>query len=361
MNAASETDFQKFANHFGGEADLSELRVPGSPFHWVVEILDGLRSLIDHYEGDRNRLGRTYHATSGIFESMEINGAADQGLNNYVFGISFGAVLRLFHAQLVLGRNEIGDVEKNFLSYLLGADPNESEPEYAEEVLGTYISPDSLIGVRDRTFFSVGFVFMHEAFHTLLGHTDYVRQVNGLCMDELVLEREEAPNNVIMQAMELDADGAAFSNFWLTLRQSPRFGVCRDPNPDSSDRIAEATMAGMLALIALEMRRAKYTTSRELTHPFPSRRVASSVRLLATLERRGVLPKGVRGKLAEKARNYQKALYGQPVAPLFDVITGDRDVSPDDADRLSELIAIHRNELGLLDDASFALRVKMPK
>ena len=356
----ADSEFREFARRFGGEADLSELRSSGSPYRWIAEILDGLSSLIAHYEDDKNRLGRSYHACNGVFESMEINGAADRGPSKYVFGISFGAVLRLFHAHLILGRSDIGAAEQDFLRYLLSADPGEPEPEVAAKVLRFPISHETMIAVRDRTFFSIGFVFMHEAFHTLLGHTDFACEAMGLTLDEINLDRDAGPNSALMQAMELDADGAAFSNFWLTLRQSPHFGVCRDPSPDPADRIAEAAMGGMLALIAIEARRAKIKDGRELTHPFPSRRVGSVVRLLATCERRGVLPKGVRAKLAAKARRYRDALAGQLVEPLLDVITGDRDIPGDDVDRLSRLIALHKEELALLEDASFAPRVRMP-
>lgn len=200
---------------------------------------------------------------------------------------------------------------------------------------------------------------MHEAFHTLIGHADYARSALGFGLDELNLERDSGASHHLVQAMELEADGAAFSNFWFTLKQSPKFGVCPRPHPDPADRIAEATLAGLIALLAIEARRTHLVQTRELRHPFPSRRITSILRMLATYERRGVLPTGCREKLAAKFREIRPMLAIDSIYALVDLICNERDLAQADTARLTELIALYRAELSIFEELSYARRITL--
>ncbi len=352
-------DFSEFARRFGGSIDPdSVFAEPG--LAWLGQILKGLSQLVSHYHGDRNKRGEPYRVNHGFFDRMEINGAADRSEKSLVFGVSLGAVLRLMHIHRLLVKPETARDHEAVLSYLMAAHPDEDEPENAAATLSSPLPPDCLPLWQDRTFFSIGFVFMHEAFHTLIGHADYMRGRFAFGLDELELNRETGETRHLIQAMELEADGAAFSNFWLTLRQSPKFGICGQTNPDPADRIAEATLAGMMALLALEARRVRLKPRRETTHPFPSRRIVSVLRLLATFERRGGLPAGCLDRLAHKAAAIRPALETMPMVALFDLLTKDRTFNEEDRERLSDLIALYKKELTVFDDLSYAPRIRLP-
>ena len=348
----------KFAKRYGGEADLSGLTDdPGAT--WLVDVIKGLGTLADSYQGDKNQRGETYRVEHGIFDSMEINGAAGRVAGALVFGISFGTILRLMNAQMVLLGPPPDERVAKTLDYLLSAAPDDTEPNGISSVLSVPLTPSSRVQMQDRTFFSIGFVFLHEAVHTLIGHADFASQRLNLSLDELSLERESGTWSELIQAIELEADSAAFSNLWLTLKQSPRFGFCADQAPDPVDRIAEATIAGMTALLAIEGRRLKLNQDKEYHHPFPSRRISSILRLLSTYEQRGLLPKGVREAVAEKAKHQRPFFQDTPLARLVDVISGKTNHRPEDIARLSELIELYKSKLTQFEEMSYAPRVRL--
>ena len=352
------TCFADLARNFGGVADPGIFTQGGAETAWLGPILRGLESLVAQYDGDTNQRGDAYRAQFGLFDSMDINGAADRSLEGQLFGITLGACLRLQFALKLWLFEDTSETRKT-LDYLLSAHADASEPAGTAALLARALRPDMVPVLQHRTFYAVGFVFMHEAFHTLVGHADFVRCELQLSIDELAMAQSSGGPDNLMQAIELEADGAAFSNFWFTLRQNPRFGVAMPGEVDLAERIGEATMAAMTALLAIEARRARLGRPGERTHPFPSRRITSILRLLMTYERRGVLPPGCRAQLGRKARALRSSVDGMAIAPLVDLIGQDREIDPDDAVRLGELIAFYREELSVFEQLSYAPRIAL--
>ncbi|MEM8671184.1 MAG: hypothetical protein AAGG48_26920 [Planctomycetota bacterium] len=353
------SSFDDFAEQYGGQCSIDEATQGTSGLGWLEEIWNGLISINQSYFGDKNSRGDSYRAQAGIFNSFEINGAADQGKYELYFGVTIGTILRLAYAQKILQVDRADKLGGPCMKHLLSGHADETPPDELPDSILETVTSSSLAKVKDQAFFSIGFVFQHEAFHTLVGHAGYVRDQLNLGMDEVAFHRDATKRDELIQAMELEADGAAFTNFWLTLNQSPRFGYCEDPDPDPTSRIAEATMGCMIPILAIEARRGRLSKRTERRHPFPSRRVSLILRLLQTYERKGKLPSGTAAKLRELAAIARPKLVGIGVDGLLDLLAGDNSIDTDDKAKLNHLIKTYNDHLSVFEELSFAPRIRI--
>ena len=256
-------DFNQYSAAYGGTADLQPLTEASSPVKWLGDMVLGLQQISNSYQGDKNARGQTYSATSGLFENMDFNGGASRSNAEYLFGITLGVPLRLTSACMLLSAGTLSQDEKTIFDYVVKASPGADEPPEFDAVMTAIADPQRIAFARSMTFFSLGFVWMHEAFHTLIGHVDFASEVLGLSLDELNMEDPGGFESDVLQALELDADGAALTNFCLTLNQAPRFGVVADGNVDPAHRVAQAAEGAIIALSMLELRREQLGTTRE--------------------------------------------------------------------------------------------------
>lgn len=359
MQDQAAEDFKTFAKRYGGVFDMHAFDHPSSPQRWTVEILIGPEALTRSYVGDRNGRGEAYAAESGLFENMDVNGAASRRSSGYLFGMTLGVPLRLANATLLSAHDEASEPRAKAIDYLLSAPPSAEDPEGFEAVIMEAADPQALAWSRSMTFFSVGFVWMHEAFHTLIGHVDFARDILGLDMDELSLTANNPFYHEVHQAMELDADGAALTNFSLTVVGRTRFGICADGNLDPPYRVAQAAEGAFIALAAIEGRRSALAHASETSHPWPSRRIASARGLLSTFERRGQLPKGTMVELARRIERLLPHIQNPQILSLLSVLTTHGKIAEGDAGRLSELIQLGRSELKVFEETPFAPRVRL--
>jgi hypothetical protein len=350
--------FRELARSRGGAIDLSKYAIANHEYAWIAQFVSGFQSLTAGYRGFKNKLGGEYISESGVFANDDFNGTADKIDNIYRFGISLGVLTRLFHAHLLLNRTPIGTAEISALAHVLGGQFGDLPPADYKDVMDDLRGNEtSVLDALRLTFYSVGFVWMHEAFHTLIGHTDLARHRLNFSLDEMSLPPPGSHRDEVYQCLELGADGAAISNFTISAARDPTFGVQTPRKLTPSERAADVAISTFLSLAALEWQRSRLPRSTETRHPLPSRRFVSAKRLLATIERHGGLPTGAMANVERRAKHFQEAFRGSPVATLIDMVAGDRPISSFDADRLSYLIGLNKAELTFLNDTSFAPRV----
>ena len=352
-------DFNQYSAAYGGTADLQPLTEASSPVKWLGDMVLGLQQISNSYQGDKNARGQTYSATSGLFENMDFNGGASRSNAEYLFGITLGVPLRLTSACMLLSAGTLSQDEKTIFDYVVKASPGADEPPEFDAVMTAIADPQRIAFARSMTFFSLGFVWMHEAFHTLIGHVDFASEVLGLSLDDLNMEDPGGFESDVLQALELDADGAALTNFCLTLNQAPRFGVVADGNVDPAHRVAQAAEGAIIALSMLELRREQLGTTREGSHPNPSRRFANIMGMLRSFERRSLLPQGTLDALSRRIRWLQPAFSETSMGPLLEPIADPSKQIEDDVQRLSDLIRLGNAELTVFEQTSFAPRVRL--
>lgn len=353
------SDFNQFSGAHGGTADLHPLTEASSPMKWLGDMLMGLQQISNSYQGDKNARGETYSVTSGVFENMNFNGGASRSKAEYLFGITLGVPLRLTSACMLLSAGNLSQDEKMIFDYVVKSSPEADEPPDFEATMAAIADPQRIASARSMTFFGLGFVWMHEAFHTLIGHVDFASEVLGLSLEELSMEHPRGFESDVLQALELDADGAALTNFCLTLKQSPRFGVVADGNVDPAHRVAQAAEGAIIALSILELQREQRGTATEGSHPNPSRRFANVMGMLRSFERRSLLPQGTLDALSLRIRRLQPAFSGTSMAPLLEPIADPSTRIEDDVQRLSDLIKLGNAELAIFEQTSFAPRVRL--
>ncbi|MEM9395789.1 MAG: hypothetical protein AAGA38_18180 [Pseudomonadota bacterium] len=354
------SDFNHYASKYDGPADLNALMNPASDVKWLGDMVLGLQQISNSYQGDKNKRGDYYRASSGMFESMSFNGGASRSVDEYLFGITLGVPLRLTAACSLLACGDLSADQKRIFDYVTAADADPAEPADYEAVMAGLEEPSKVALGRSMTFFSLAFVWMHEAFHTLIGHVDFASEVLGLSLDELNMEDPGGFSSDVLQALELDADGASLTNFCLTLVQTPKFGIVADGNLDPAHRVAQAAEGAIIALAILELRRERLGLRDEKSHPNPSRRFANLMGMLRSFERRGMLPKGTVENLSRRIAKWQAAFAGSSVEALLDIVIHPEKKIEADTKRLSDLIKLGKSELAIFEETSFAPRVRPP-